>query len=381
MGKKRLALFHPWIKSRGGAERLILEYAKNSKFKIDFYTWIYDKNNTFTDFKKFKVIEIPSKYSRKFYRKKILRGLYFSLIKTKIPLKNYAKFLVSTSGIAEKITNKNKIPGNTFAYVHTPLRDATKEDIAWNLERKNFLERIFYRVAVSIYKLTEKSNWANFDKTIFNSDLSLSRALDRDLTTIEKSVVINPPIDPNFKKDLKLKDGKYFLYVSRLNNKKRQDLLIRAWKNFSRINKDYRLIIAGDIEDKNYFHKLKRLQKKTERLEILTELNDKKINHLINNCSAFIFIPFREDFGMLPFEVLSVGKQLIATDVGGYVGILKPNKHFHPIRERESEKDLETEITRSLESFVKNKNKKFEKLDLTKFSSKNFAKKLDAELN
>lgn len=65
----KIALFHPWIKSKGGAERVVLEILKKSKdkrYKIDVYTWVYDENNTFEEFKKFKVNVIAPKFARKF---------------------------------------------------------------------------------------------------------------------------------------------------------------------------------------------------------------------------------------------------------------------------------------------------------------------------
>ena len=41
----RIALFHPWIKSRGGAERVVLEFVKNSVHDVDLYTWVYDEES------------------------------------------------------------------------------------------------------------------------------------------------------------------------------------------------------------------------------------------------------------------------------------------------------------------------------------------------
>ena len=37
--QKKIALFHPWLKSRGGAERVVLEILKSNK-NIDLYTWV-----------------------------------------------------------------------------------------------------------------------------------------------------------------------------------------------------------------------------------------------------------------------------------------------------------------------------------------------------
>jgi len=39
----KILLFHPWLKSKGGAERIVYEYYKRSKHKIKISTWNYIK--------------------------------------------------------------------------------------------------------------------------------------------------------------------------------------------------------------------------------------------------------------------------------------------------------------------------------------------------
>src|SRR4030042_6998360 len=106
-GKKnllRVALFHPWIKSKGGAERTILEIIKSKNFKIDLYTWIYEPERTFEEFKKYKINIIAPKLGRFLSRNYLLRGLFLPIaLFFNIPLEKYDKFLISTSGVAEFI--------------------------------------------------------------------------------------------------------------------------------------------------------------------------------------------------------------------------------------------------------------------------------------
>ena len=42
MKKQNIALFHPWIKSKGGAEKTVLELMEKSKHKIDIYENLED---------------------------------------------------------------------------------------------------------------------------------------------------------------------------------------------------------------------------------------------------------------------------------------------------------------------------------------------------
>lgn len=53
--KNKIAIFHPWIKSRGGAEKTVLELLKNFK-ESELYTWVYEPENTFEEFKNLKSI-------------------------------------------------------------------------------------------------------------------------------------------------------------------------------------------------------------------------------------------------------------------------------------------------------------------------------------
>ena len=54
--KIRIAVFVPWIKSKGGVERAILKVLENKRYECDVYTFFYDKDRTFTDFNRYNVI-------------------------------------------------------------------------------------------------------------------------------------------------------------------------------------------------------------------------------------------------------------------------------------------------------------------------------------
>ncbi|MBL7059159.1 glycosyltransferase [Candidatus Pacearchaeota archaeon] len=373
---KKIALFHPWIKSRGGAERVVLEIIKNSKHKIDLFTWVYDKENTFKEFQKYNVKVIAPKIAQKISRMHLLRGLFLPLsIFSKIKLKDYDLFLISTSGVAEFMTFKNYKKGKTYAYVHTPLREANKKIINWNLENKYPLgiKRYAYIFATKIYKFFEKKAWKKLNVVIFNSNLSLKRAKESNLKLNSKPHIIYPPINFSRFENLKLNKGKYFLYWNRLNPPKRQDLLIEAWKNFSKKNPSYKLIIAGTPENEKYYKKLQKLQKDTKNVEIKTNVSDKEIDSLLANSLASLSLSYSEDFGIIPLEIIASGKPLLATDEGGYVEIINDHPLFHKIKEKHSKKEMIKEIEKELNNFIKKKQKKTQK----KIKIKNFVKEID----
>jgi glycosyltransferase involved in cell wall biosynthesis len=383
----RIALFHPWIKSKGGAERVVLEFLKNTKHKVDVYTWIYDKVNTFEEFEKFNIKVIAPKIARLFARSYILRGLFFPIsLFSKIPLKNYDAFFISTGGLAELITFKNYKPKKTYTYIHTILRASREEDVKWNLKYryKDPFSKLAYLIAVYIYRFFERRAWKKIDVAIFNSELSLERAIKHNLVKEKKVYVVYPPIDVKKFTKLKIKTGNFFIYPARFGMAKRQDLLLDAWKDFVNKHPEYSLILVGSLENKKYFEKIKKMAKEIKNVEIKINISDKELSQLYSNCLAVIFVPFMEDFGLVPFEAIAAGKPLIAIDKGGYVNLIKNLSSVIFAKEKIDFYKTKREICKALENFIKKKryfvimgkkNRKYiQKLGL---DSKTFARKID----
>ena len=374
--KTKIALFHPWIKSKGGAERVILEILKDTTFDIDVYTWVYDKEKTFEEFKNYDIKIIAPRFAQMISRMYLVRGLFLPIaLFSKIPLEKYDKFLISTSGVAEFITFKNHKPGETYAYVHTPLRAATKEEIDWNTKNRyrNFFMKNGYLFAVWIYKLFEKWSWENLDVVIFNSELSKKRAENHNLIENKKTYIVYPPVelDTNIKTSIK----NYFLCISRFSKPKRQELLIKVWKIFSQRHPDYDLVMAGSAENQKYLDRIKEMIKDIKNIEVKTNLTEKELKDLYGNCLAGIFISFMEDFGIVPIEFLSMGKTLLGTE-GGYVPLVKGLPQFFKINEMVNEDLMIKEIVRVMEKFI-SANVKAKKIDFEYLSSDNFRKNIN----
>ena len=379
----KIALFHPWIKSHGGAEKIVLEILKDKKNDFDIYTWVYDKENTFKEFEDFKINVIAPKFVEKLSRHYLLRGFIFPItLFSKIPLEKYDFFLISTSGFAELITFRNYKPGKTGAYVYTILRASYKNYVSWDLKYrfKNLLGKGTYLAAAYTYRILEKIAWKKLDRPIFMSELILKRAKDHNLVKGKKTSIAYPPVNTDRFKNLKRKKGKYFLYVSRFHPLKRQNVLINAWSEFVKKHPEQKLVLAGGIENESYFKELKELAGKTKNIEFKVNLNDKDLLSLYEGCLAGIFVPFREDFGIVPFEILSTGKPLIAVDQGGYVELVKDLPQVFLIKEKKSNEALTKEIVLSLEKFLKSKVKP-KKINFKELNTKNFGERLIQLLN
>jgi len=368
---KKIALFHPWIKSKGGAEKVLLEIISSNNWNIDVYTWYYDKDNTFSEFKKYNIIELGPKFIRGFSRNFLLRGLFlFSSLFTKIPLEKYDLFFLSTSGVGEFVLFRNNIPCKTYAYVHTPLRAASKDVYVWNMKNRyyNIFSKAVYFFAVKVYSFFEKMAWKKIDVAIFNSSLSKTSADDKKLKYTERKL-LSPPVDMSITKNIN--NCKYFLYISRFSLDKRQNVLLDAWADIK--HNDYKLILLGGIENKNYFNLIKEKSKQSGDVEIYTNVSHSKKQEILNNCSCGVFLGFNEDFGIVPFEYLSYHKPVILSDCGGYMDILNNKKGIYFVSNDNLIPDLKIAFKKQMGS-----SKKIEDISYIRdIDSKHFIKNLE----
>ena len=248
----RILLFHPWLKSKGGAERVVYEYYKRSKHKIKILTWNYIKENTY-NFKEKDIVSLYDKKYERIFRGYLIRG-GFSLINLliKYEIEDFDLLLISTGGIAELILSYQDFDMPKVTYTHTILRAAYKYDFYWNIKYR-FKKYYFlpYKVALNVYNYLERKAWKKIDFAIFNSELSRKRALDKKLIDKEKTDVIYPGADlSNFYND---NTENYFLYIARIGLSKRQNILIKAFAKFIKKYPEYKLYLVGNIENKKYY--------------------------------------------------------------------------------------------------------------------------------
>jgi glycosyltransferase involved in cell wall biosynthesis len=384
----KILLFHPWLKSKGGAERLVYEYYKRSKHKIKILTWYYNKEKSF-DFGNDVIRVYDEKYDR-IFRGYLTRGFFYILNSLrKYYLDDYDLLLISTGGIAELILANQKFDIPKVVYTHTILRAAYKYDIYWNLKfRLNKSKLLLYKLALHTYNFLEKRAWKNVDFGIFNSELSRKRALDKNLIDISKTDIVYPGVDiQNMYND---EPNDYFLYVARITVSKRQNLLIKAFAKFVKKYPGYKLYLVGGFEKKKYYLDILKLIKEynlQNNIKIYLNIPDKQLKEFYAKSLASIYVPYMEDFGIVPLESLAAGKYLINVYPAGSYELLKNAPGIYWIKERFYEKPMVDEIYKALEYFVKNKdeliekgkeNRKYiEKLDL---SWERFTKELDNKL-
>ncbi len=177
------------------------------------------------------------------------------------------------------------------------------------LKRSYLLKKIIYFLFIKF--IFKKASGFHF-----TSEIEKDKFFE--YTKISKNyLIVYNPFDFNeFKKEVdktllqkfNLENKKYFLYFGRIGWKKRIDLLIEAFSEIVKNNKDFYLAIIGSA-DKDYFENLKRKIKalNLEDKVILNEetiVGDEKLV-LYQNAYCFVLPSISENFGYVVLEALA----------------------------------------------------------------------------
>ncbi|MEI8061172.1 MAG: glycosyltransferase family 4 protein [Candidatus Berkelbacteria bacterium] len=153
-----------------------------------------------------------------------------------------------------------------------------------------------------------------FANTIFsNSEFSrrnIGQVYGRD------SIIVYPGIDSKkfHPVDFGAKEN-YILTVGRLSKFKNINTLVTAISELK--NKEVKLKIVGDGEEKSSLIKLARELKISSRVEILSGLSDSQVADAYAKAKVFVLCSKEEPFGMVPVEAMASGTMAIADNSGG----------------------------------------------------------------
>jgi glycosyltransferase involved in cell wall biosynthesis len=174
----------------------------------------------------------------------------------------------------------------------------------------------------ALIRAADNESFLESRKIFTNSEITKKRLLH--YNGIDAKVLCPPVNDPElFSND---KTGDYIFAGGRVNNMKRQYLLLEA---LSETDKDVKLVIAGPpdtLEDAEKLRKMvERLELKDRVLLDLRFLPRKTYAEYINNSAVVAYLPFDEDsLGYVAMEAAIAGKALITTsDSGGVLGLAK----------------------------------------------------------
>jgi len=313
----KLIVFHPFLYTRGGAERVVLEVAKHFNAKI--YCSRYEKKNTFKEFSDLDVEVLPKGITRFIpsnvpmrIRDAAIAGEQF--YNFKIP-EDYD--VANAQGTpSEWIRNKNE---NVLWFCHTPNREAF-DLYEWRMSKRNILQKALYWSFIQPYKMFEFSTVPKIEKILANSMNTQSR-LKKYLKRKDVEIV-NPGVD--VEKFSNESYEKFFFYPSRITPEKRFEYAIKAFSLFKKKMgpeaEKWKLIIAGALmkerkEHVEYYKKIKGLLGNMGK--IIINPKDEEFMKLYRTCYSVVYTPVDEDFGIIPLEALASNKPCIAVNEGG----------------------------------------------------------------
>ncbi len=199
-------------------------------------------------------------------------------------------------------------------YMNTPGRMFWESSDYFEAERygklsflKNFGDQ-FIRIPLSLLRVEDYFASKRIDILVTNSIISKNRikkyyGLDVDIIhpfmNVEKLVEEATPANLEYP---------YFLILTRLASWKRMDIAVQACLSLGK-----HLVIAGEGPDMD---RLKSIANHNHLITFLGYVSDFKKIELIKGCEALINTQ-REDFGIVPLEVMYCGKPVIAFGSGG----------------------------------------------------------------
>lgn len=311
-----VALYHPWIYLKGGAERVILNLIERSRHDWTVLTNHFDPNDTFPEFARHRVIELGRISVR---RNPLIAGhAALTLLFQRIPVQSFDALMVSQESIGNMVTIRaGNIP--LICYCHTPLRVAYDPVIRPLFEAK---ASVIAKLAVSAFTEVDRKLWKRYRRVFVNSLEVQQRLLRSQLVDASKITLARPGVEvwEPFKE---APSESFFLVAGRIMWTKNIELAIDAFAHLKRTEPaaaPFRLVIAGAVDRKSLPY-LDALQSQAARLgQAVTFLNgpsDWELRQLYHNSYAVLFTAHNEDWGLVPLEAMAAGKPVLAVDRGG----------------------------------------------------------------
>jgi glycosyltransferase involved in cell wall biosynthesis len=113
-----------------------------------------------------------------------------------------------------------------------------------------------------------------------------------------------------------------FVNVAILDERKRQDLIIRAFAAEFKTDEKYRLVIAGDGRLRDSLINLAGELGVAERVEVPGFLSRSEVKALLDRSHAFVLASRAETFGVVVVEALARGIPVISSDIDGTCEII-----------------------------------------------------------
>ncbi len=307
MEDMRVAIFHYWLVSMRGGER-VLESLLNLFPEADLYTHVYDpekvsdkirERNVQTTF----IQKLPG--ARKHYQK------YLPLMPMaleSLDLRDYDLVISSESGPSKGvITSPDALH---VCYCHSPMRYLWDHYHDYRA-KAGPISRFLMRPLFHYLRIWDFASSVRVDKYVANSKF-IRRRISR--VWGHEAAVVHPPVATHLFQPANHISDRY-LWVGQFTAYKKADLVIEA---FNRLNLPITMVGTGELEES-----LK--EKANPNIEFKPRMNFADLRRAYAECRALIF-PTEEDFGIVPVEANASGRPVIAYGSGGATETIVPGK-------------------------------------------------------
>lgn len=299
----KVAIFHDYFGSIGGAEKVVLMLSRELGYDIittDVDTDVirklgFDEVNIIS---LGRTINYPS-----------LRQISASTMFARCDVSDKYDFFIFSGNWAQYAARRHK---PNLWYCHTPARvfyDMKSDIIS---RQSNKLLKLSASIWISSHKIFDQRSVKHIDTIVANS-YNVRRRIRKFYG--RSSVVIYPPIET---KKYRFKEyGDFWLSVNRLYPEKRIDLQFDIFRELP----EERLVIVGgytpgDLADV-YYNKL--VENIPNNVEMRGVVSEEELIDLYSRCKGLICTSIDEDFGITPLEAMASGKPVVAVREGGFV--------------------------------------------------------------
>lgn len=294
--KPRVALVHDWLTGMRGGEKCLEKFLSLYP-DADIYTLIHVPGTTRRSIDA--AVKGTSWLQRLPNVKRYYRVLlpFFPSAARSLKIEGY-DLVISTSHAAVKNID---LPQGTFhvCYCFTPMR------YVWDQADKYLGKAV--RIAAPL--ISYLRSWDRRKSAGVSEFIGISKLVQARIRKFygRKSAVIYPPVATDWITPREEgTPGEAFLYAGALVPYKRVDLIVEAFNKL----KLPLWIVGGGPE----LERLKSIAGKN--ITFMGSVSDAEMAEYYKRCRALVF-PGKEDFGMVPVEVMAAGRPIIALATGG----------------------------------------------------------------
>jgi glycosyltransferase involved in cell wall biosynthesis len=171
-----------------------------------------------------------------------------------------------------------------------------------------------YESALQKFKIQYEYAMAKMDIVLTNS-INVQKRITKYLGI--KSNILYPPCE--VEQYYRAPSQGYFLSTARHDPLKQVGMVLEAFA----LLPAHRLVIISNGPESRV---LQRRANKLSNVEFIGRVDDGQYRKLLSECTATIYIPSDEDFGLSPVESMAAGKPVIGTAQGGLLETIVPGK-------------------------------------------------------